>query len=121
MTGAITSKPDVTHSLETNMTDFAKNIILAAIRLADAVTAEMSYEDNRHNVKMQVIERIMTGENKLTGKSHSFSSAETAAASDPAYTDYLEQLRHTTRERILAKGVYDAAVAAARLQEEIHA
>jgi hypothetical protein len=103
------------------MPDFANNIALASTRLADAVMSEMAYEDNRHNVKMQVIERLMAGENKLTGKPHSFSSAETAAASDPAYTDYLEQLRNAVRARILAKGAYDAAVAAARLQEELHA
>lgn len=102
------------------MTNFAENITRAATQLADAVTNEMALEDNRHNVKMQVIERIMAGENKLTGKPHSFSSAETAAASDPAYTDYLEQLRFAARERILAKGAYDAAVAAARLQETIN-
>lgn len=101
------------------MTDFANNIVRASTRLADAVLSEMTHEDNRHNVKMQVIERLMAGENKLTGKPHSFSSAEVAAASDPAYTDYLEQLRNTTRERILAKGAYDAAVAAARLQEVV--
>jgi hypothetical protein len=60
------------------------------------------------------------GENKLTGKPHSFSSAETAAASDPAYTDYLERLREAARERILAAGAYAAAVAAARLQEVVN-
>ena len=103
------------------MIDFAENIRRAATRLAAAVLSEMAHEDNRHNVKMQVIERIMAGENKLTGKPHSYSSAETASASDPAYTDYLEQLRHAVRERILAKGEYDAAVAAARLRGEIHA
>jgi hypothetical protein len=101
------------------MTNFADNIVRAATRLADGVVNEMALEDNRHNVKMQVIERIMAGENKLTGKPHSFSSAETAAAADPAYTDYLERLRDAARERILAKGAYDAAIVAGRLQEVV--
>ena len=101
------------------MTNFSNKIVLAAEQLADAVVKEMTLEDNRHNVKLQVIERIMVGENKLTGKPHSFSSAETAAAADPAYTDYLEQLRDAARSRIIAKGVYDAAVIAGRLQEVI--
>jgi len=103
------------------MSDFANNILHAAERLADAVSKETALENNRHNVKMQVIERLLAGENKMTGKPHSFSSAEAAAAADPAYMDYLDQLRDATRARIVARGAYDAAIAAARLQEATHA
>lgn len=100
------------------MSNFAKNIEDRARNLADAVVKEMAIEDNRHNVKMQIIERLMAGENKLTGKPHSFSSAEAAAAADPAYIDYLEQLRNATHDRIIARGLYDAALVAGKLQEE---
>jgi len=98
-----------------------ENILQAARRLADATAAEGALEDNRHNVKFAVTERIMTsGDNKLTGKPHSFSSAEAAATADEEYMNYLERLRSATRERILARGVYEAAVAAARLREAVH-
>lgn len=104
------------------MADFVNKIMQAATELADAVSKEMALEDNRHNVKLGAIERIMaSGDNKLTGKPHSFSSAEAAVSTDGTYADYLEQLRSATRARILAKGAYDAALAAARLQEEVNA
>lgn len=100
------------------MSTHSDHIRHAAARLADITAQEMALEDNRANVKMQVIERLMAGENKLTGKPHSFSSAEAAAASDPAYTDYLEQLREAARARIMARGMYEAAIVAGRLAEE---
>ena len=98
----------------------AENLIhdieVAAHNLADAVTAEQTLEDNRINVKLAAIERIMAaGDNPLTGKPHSFSSAEAAVGTDSDYQSYLERQRSAVRTRILAKGNYDAAVAAARL------
>jgi hypothetical protein len=102
------------------MTNFAQAIEDAAAKLATAVEAEMALEDNRHTVKLAAISRIMLGgENQLTGKPHSFSSAEAAVSTDSAYAEHLEQLRTAARERILARGSYDAAVAAARLQENL--
>lgn len=84
--------------------------------LADAVIAEQALEDNRINVKLAAIERIMAaGDNQFTGKPHSFSSAESVVNIDSAYQDYLERQRNAVRARIIAKGNYDAAVAAARL------
>jgi hypothetical protein len=104
------------------MADFATRIMQAATDLANAVSKEMALEDNRHNVKLGAIERIMaSGDNKLTGKPHSFSSAESMVSTDGTYADYLEQLRSATRDRILAKGAYDAAIAASRLQEALNA
>lgn len=100
------------------MADYARNIETAAARLADAVVAEMALEDTRHTVKLNAIESIMkSGDNKMTGKPHSFSSAEALVHSDELYAEHLEKLRIAARERILAKGAYDAAVAAARLHE----
>lgn len=102
------------------MADHAKKIEKAAEALADAVVAEMALEDNRHNVKLSAIEHIMAaGDNKLTGKPHSFSSAEALVHTDDTYADHLSKLRDAARARILAKGAYDAAVAAARLQENL--
>lgn len=96
------------------------NILQTTRQLADATVAEMALEDNRHNVKFAVTERIMTsGDNKLTGKPHSFSSAEAAATADEEYINYLERLRSATRDRILARGAYEAAIAAARLREAV--
>lgn len=102
------------------MHESVKNILNAAARLANAVTAEMELEDTRHTVKLSAIEHIMgSGDNKLTGKPHSFSSAEALVHTDDLYTEHLERLRAAARERILAKGVYDAALACARLQEPV--
>ncbi|NBT75296.1 hypothetical protein EBZ80_13845 [bacterium] len=100
--------------------DYVKNIEQAATRLADAVKATMTLEDNRHAVKMAAINRIMkSGDNPLTNKPHSFSSAEALVHSDAQYADYLEQIREAEYSRILARGAYDAALAAARLQSEV--
>jgi hypothetical protein len=92
------------------------DIETATQSLAHAVMAEQTLEDNRINIKLAAITRIMTaGDNPLTGKPHSFSSAEAVVGTDSEYQDYLERLRIAVRDRILAKGNYDAAVAAARL------
>lgn len=92
------------------------DIETTAQSLADAVTAEQSLEDNRINAKLAAIDRIMSrGDNQFTGKPHSFSSAEAIVNTDEDYQTYLENLRLAVRQRILAKGNYDAAVAAARL------
>lgn len=88
----------------------------AALRLADAVATEQAIEDARINIKMTAIGRIMhSGDNPLTGKAHSFSSAEALVNTDEEYQQYLERQRNAVRDRIIAKGAYDAAVAAARL------
>ncbi|NDD53188.1 hypothetical protein EBZ39_04795 [bacterium] len=99
----------------TDVETIVDDIVVLSSALADAVHAEMALEDTRHVVKMTVTERIMATENKLTGKPHSFSSAEAAAVLDPAYVDHLAQLRDAAKARILARGKYDAAVAKAAL------
>jgi hypothetical protein len=104
------------------MSNYANKIEQAAVALADAVTHEMALEDNRHVVKLFAIEHIMSsGDNKLTGKPHSFSSAEAVVHTDDNYAAHLANLRNAARNRIIAKGRYDAAVAAARLQENLNA
>ena len=104
------------------MSDYANKIEQTAIALATAVTHEMELEDTRHVVKLNAVEHIMgSGDNKLTGKPHSFSSAEAMVNTDDVYADHLKKLREAARERIIAKGRYDAAVAAARLQENLNA
>jgi hypothetical protein len=101
------------------MTDFAHNITNAARELADATVAEMALEDSRITAKLAAIDRIMAaGDNTFTGKPHSFSSAEAIVNTDESYQTYLERQRYTARERIIARGAYDAAVAAARLAEK---
>lgn len=100
------------------MTDFVKDIETAASNLADATNAEMRLEDERIAHKLAAIDRIMSaGENKFTGKPHSFSSAEALVNTDFDYQEYLSRLRAAVRDRIIARGNYDAALAAARIQE----
>lgn len=101
------------------MSDSSKKIEEAAEALAAAVLHETTLEDGRAVVKLEAIERIMnSGDNSLTGKPHSFSSAEAMVNTDAEYQDYLLQQRNAVRDRILARGRYDAAVAAARLLVE---
>jgi hypothetical protein len=93
----------------------------AAARLADAVVAETALEDARITAKLAAIDRIMAaGDNTFTGKPHSFSSAEAIVNTDDDYQTYLERQRNAMRDRIIALGAYDAAIAAARLQGDGH-
>lgn len=97
-------------------TTLISDITDAAKVLADAVMAEQALEDARINAKLSAIDRIMSrGDNQFTGKPHSFSSAEAVVNTDEEYQTYLERQRNAVRDRILAKGAYDAAVAAAHL------
>jgi hypothetical protein len=83
---------------------------------AEAVKAEMFFEDSRAQVKMAAVQRIMrAGDNAMTGKPHSYSSAEAIVNTDREYSDYLGKLREAAVARILARGAYDAALAEARL------
>jgi hypothetical protein len=106
------------HPKGTTMTKTsADTITAAAAALAAAVRRESELEDNRTAVKMSAIERIMKrGDNPLTGKPHSFSSAEALVNTDIPYSDYLGQCRDAAHDRIIARGNYDAALALARLQ-----
>lgn len=83
---------------------------------AAAVKAEMTLEDNRAQVKMAAVQRIMrAGDNPMTSKPHSYSSAEAIVNTDREYSDYLEKMRNAAVARILARGTYDVALTAARL------
>lgn len=100
----------------TKAENLVSDIETAASHLAEAVASEQALEDNRINVKLAAVERIMAaGDNPFTGKPHSFSSAEGIVNTDGLYQEYLERQRNAVKARILAKGNYDAAVAAARL------
>lgn len=104
------------NDLEHATISLIQNIEKRAAALAEAVAAEQALEDARINIKLAAIERIMSrGDNALTGKPHSFSSAESVVNTDEEYQSYLERQREAVRTRILARGGYDAAVAAARL------
>ena len=94
----------------------AQDILDRGVELAVAVTRETTLENGRHAVKLAAIERIMkSGDNAMTGKPHSFSSAEAAVSTDLQYSNYLEDLARAQHERIIARSRYDAAIAAARL------
>lgn len=104
------------------MTDFVKDIETAASNLADATDVEMRLEDERVHHKLAAIDRIMSGgDNPFTSKPHSFSSAEAIVNTDDGYQEYLSRLRMAVRDRIIARGNYDAALAAARLQDTARA
>jgi len=95
--------------LVNNITDCAENY-------AKTVEAEMRLEDERAIVKIAAIQRIMrAGDNLMTSKPHSYSSAEAVVNTDVNYADYLGKLREAAVRRILARGKYDAAIAESRL------
>jgi hypothetical protein len=87
---------------------------------AEAIANETSLEDGRAKIKMEAVQRIMAaGDNPMTGKPHSFSSAEAIVNTDRDYSDYLAKLREAAVNRILAKGNYDAAYTEALLYAAI--
>ncbi|NDD52271.1 hypothetical protein EBZ39_00065 [bacterium] len=103
------------------MTNFIDNIKTAAANLAEATMAEMRLEDERISHKLAAIDRIMSrGDNPLTGKPHSYSSAESVVNTDEDYQTYLGKIRAAVRDRIIARGTYDAALAEARLKENVN-
>ena len=100
------------------MTQFANAIRTAAKNYADAVAHEMMLDNERHTIKLAAITRIMgSGDNPLTGKPHSFSSAEAVVHTDSDYMSHLEKIREAVHQRILSLGEFEAAKAAAPLQE----
>jgi len=109
-------------SQEIDVSELVNNITLAAELLANMTVSEQRLEDERITHKLAAIERIMArGDNTLTGKPHSYSSAEAVVNTDAEYQTYLAMIRSAVRDRILAKGNYDAAIAAARLREQTNA
>ena len=97
-------------------TDIAKEIVKASELYAEMVEKEMLLEDGRIKVKMEAVQRIMqAGDNPLTSKPHSFSSAEAGVNTDSVYADYLAKVRTAVVNRMLARGNYEAALAAARI------
>ena len=63
-----------------------------------------------------MLPRIMAaGDNPMTSKPHSFSSAEAVANTDKTYNDYLATVRNAAVQRILARGRYDSALIEAQL------
>ena len=98
----------------TNM-DHAKNVLDTGMAMADAIKHVIDLETRRHTVKMACIDRIMkAGDNPLTGKPHSFSSAEAAVGTDAEYIRYLDELSLATHAKIAAEVRYEAARTAAR-------
>ncbi|HET8771591.1 MAG TPA: hypothetical protein VFM71_11465 [Gemmatimonadaceae bacterium] len=83
--------------------------------LANAVRHEMALEDGRCVVKVRAIQRIMQGENPLTGKMHSASSAEAVVETDAEYAQYRDEQRTATVMKIRAQVAYECAKTRARM------
>lgn len=99
------------------LSKLVSNVADAAQNLADATAAEMKLEDERIAHKLMAIDRIMSsGDNQMTGKPHSYSSAESIVNTDEQYQEYLGRIRAAVRNRIIARGGYEAALVEARLQ-----
>ncbi len=98
------------HSLDQHLIErLLKQQEEAKQQYAEAVSNEMSLEDARAKAKMEAVQRIMaSGDNPMTSKPHSYSSAEAIVKTDRIYSDYLAKLREAAAARINAKGNYDA-------------
>jgi hypothetical protein len=98
------------------MRNVVKQIEEAYKNYAAAVELTQALEDGRQAVKNAAAERIMRGgDNPLTGKPHSFSSADAIVNTDAEYAEYLAKVRAASVARILARGAVDAALAVARV------
>lgn len=102
-------------------TKLVVSVYETAEKYAAAVKHEMELEDNRAAVKMAAIDRIMkAGDNPMTGKPHSFSSAEALVNTDRDYADYLSKQRDAVVNRIISKAKYEAALIEGRLRGDSH-
>lgn len=73
---------------------------VAAQTAAAATLAEAELADDRPLVKHRAVLRIAsTGTQPLTGKAHSYSSAEVMVEEDPEYADHLRRVREAAAER----------------------
>lgn len=89
---------------------------LERVKEADAAHTLATLEDQRHAFKLEAIERIAaTSVQPVSGKPHSFSSAEALVETDEAYADFLAELREAARQRVLVA----ASAWALRLQAEL--
>ena len=88
----------------------------AAEDAAILVATELMLEHVRPVRKHEAILRIVAAYvHPLTGKPHSYSSAETLVETDPMYAEHLAELRRIGRDRALAQ----SKVWAARVRAEL--
>lgn len=98
----------------------AENILQAAKQLSDAVRLQMTLEKEKAPLRLAAISRIVSaGDNPLTGKPHSFSSAEAVVHTDADYDAHLSKIIDATCDKLLAVGAYDAAIAEAHIGRSI--
>lgn len=98
----------------------ADNIRAAAHQLSDAVRVQMTLEKDKAPLKLAAISRIISaGDNPLTGKPHSFSSAEAVVHTDAEYDAHLTKIIDATCDKLIAVGAYDAAIAEAHMGRSI--
>lgn len=98
----------------------ADNIRAAAKKLSDAVRAQMTLEKDKSPIKLAAISRIVaSGDNPLTGKPHSFSSAEAVVHNDAEYDAHLTKIIDATCDKLIAVGEYDAAIAESNIGRSI--
>lgn len=82
----------------------------SARRHAALIRHEMALDHLRPVRKHEAIARIMaSGLNPMTGKPHSYSSAETLAETDPEYAHQLAELRDAVAARATAAAEQRAA------------
>ena len=87
-----------------------------ATEYATARFDEINLEDQRPIKKLAAIVRIMqSGENTLTGKPHSASSAESQVETDDAYAAHRRQQLDAAVTAILCRARYEAAKFRAQL------
>lgn len=86
-----------------------------AQRHAALTHRESELEAERPLAKLEAIRRVMVMQNGLTGKAHSYSSAEAQVETDAEYSAYLKVQRNV----VLEKGLTWANLEAARLRARL--
>jgi hypothetical protein len=79
------------------------------------VAREQTLEAERPLLKAGIAARLLGTENPQTGKPHSASSADGAAALDEEYVGHCAAIVEATRTKLIAQGAYEAARLRARL------
>lgn len=101
------------------MSNVHDTIMAAMDNWAEKVSEYTDLENKRIHEKIAAIGRIMEKPNELTGKPHSFSSAEAVVNTDEAYQEYLGRCRQAQVEQMRAQGNYEATKLAAIVETSV--
>ena len=96
-----------TDGMQQTILTLKKSLIEKSEAYARATDDYLDLENRRVHEKIAAIKRIMEKPNDMTGKAHSFSSAEAIVNTDDTYMNYLDRIRRAQVDQLLARGQYE--------------